>query len=260
MNPSLHCSLIQTNLKWEDKAANRAHLEKLFQEIPDHTHIIILPEMFNTGFSMKAAELYETMDGPTIQWMRTQAIAMKKIITGSLIIQADGQYYNRLIWMLPNGQHHHYDKKHLFGKANEDKYFSAGSQRVIVQVNGWKILLQTCYDLRFPVWARQQQETYDVLLNVANWPAVRSHAWRSLLVARAIENQSYVLGVNMVGTDGNDLYYSGDSAAIDFNGDLMWSLNDAAGIGHVTLDKQALLDYRAQMPFLQDRDRFILLD
>lgn len=258
MSKDLHCSLIQTNLSWEDKVANRKQLEEILKTVPKETQIVIFPEMFNTGFSMNATALAEPMDGPTVSWMRNQAMQHKKIICGSLIISDNDLYFNRLIWMLPNGDFHHYDKKHLFAKANEDQYYQAGDQRVIVQVNGWKILLQTCYDLRFPVWARQSKQLYDVIINVANWPAARSTAWKTLLRARAIENQCYMLGVNIVGTDGNNLAYSGDSAAIDYAGEYLWTESFDNGIGNVSLSKSALEEFRNQFPFLQDRDTFMI--
>src|SRR5436189_868450 len=190
---------IQTDLFWEDKKANLEMLEKKINSIKEKTEIIVLPEMFSTGFSMQPEKLAETMDGETIQWMKRLAAEKKIILTGSVIIEDEGSYYNRLIWMLPNGQYGVYDKRHLFADAGEDEHYTAGTKRLIASVKGWKINILVCYDLRFPVWARQtpplHQERgsggeveYDVLIYVANWPEARIHAWKTLLTARAIEN------------------------------------------------------------------------
>jgi predicted amidohydrolase len=211
---TLSFSIIQTNLFWEDKGANLTHLEQKIMGIESYTEIIVLPEMFSTGFSMQPEIHAETMDGPTIDWMRRLSETKKAIITGSLIIKEEDKFYNRLIWMLPNGELGYYDKRHLFAFAGEDQHYTAGNKRLIASVKGWKINLQICYDLRFPVWARQTKGTeseYDVLLYVANWPEKRNHAWKTLLTARAIENQCVTIGVNRVGLDGNNNAHSGDS-------------------------------------------------
>lgn len=260
MAATLHISIIQAELAWEDIPQNLAKFSALFPTVHADTQIILLPEMFSTGFSMNVTQLAERMDGRTFQWMQEQAILHRKIIAGSIIIEEAGAYYNRLIWMLPTGQHYQYDKAHLFGKAKEDTCFTAGSKRLIVQVNGWRILLQTCYDLRFPVWARQDKALYDVMINVANWPAQRSEAWKALLKARAIENQVYVLACNVTGMDGNNMEYSGDSAGIDYNGNVLWTAVGAESIGYVVLEKEKLETFRNDFPFLKDRDNFILLD
>lgn len=261
----LTISCIQADLHWEDKQANLAMFATLFQQVPDHSHIIVLPEMFSTGFTMNAAAMAETEAGPTLEWMKQQSLNLKKIIAGSIIIEENGSFYNRLIWMQPNGQHYHYDKKHLFGFAGEDEQYSAGHQKVIVQVNGWRISLQVCYDLRFPVWARQApvQEgattAYDILLYVANWPQRRIGAWDTLLKARAIENQSYVIGVNRVGKDINDIYHNGSSSIIDPWGEVLWNLQEEAGVYTHTLQYHLLEEARTKLPFLKDADRFIIL-
>lgn len=258
-------SCIQADLHWEDKQANLAMFEALFQQIPAHSHIILLPEMFSTGFTMNAAAMAETETGRTLEWMRQQSLSLKKIIAGSIIIEENGSFYNRLIWMQPNGQHYHYDKKHLFGFAGEDEQYSAGHQKVIVQVNGWRINLQVCYDLRFPVWARQapsqegQTAAYDILLYVANWPQRRISAWDTLLKARAIENQSYVIGVNRVGKDINDIYHNGSSSIIDPWGEVVWNLQETTGIYTHTFQYALLAEARNKLPFLKDADRFIIL-
>ena len=262
--PSLSITTIQTNLHWEDKDANLQMLEEKIGSIKVKAEIIVLPEMFSTGFSMKPEMFAETMEGETVQWMKRIATTKKIILTGSLIIQEDGKYYNRLIWMLPNGQCAVYDKRHRFAYAGEDEHYTAGNKRLIASVNGWKINLQVCYDLRFPVWARQQSKPdgpeYDVLIYVANWPERRSNAWKTLLQARAIENQCYVIGVNRVGKDGNDIYHSGDSMIVDPMGEVLYTKRHEEDIYTITLDKGHLQSVREKLPFLKDADGFMILD
>ncbi len=260
----LHCTIIQTSLYWEDKAANLEMLGKKILSIQDKTHIVILPEMFPTGFSMKPETLAESMDGATVMWMKDIATNKKIILTGSLMIKENDTFYNRMLWVLPNGEIGFYDKRHLFGYGKEDEHYAPGKNRMIVSVNGWKIILQVCYDLRFPVWARQNMEKisgdveYDVLLYAANWPEKRSHAWKSLLVARAIENQCYVIGVNRVGNDGNDIYHSGDSMAIGPLGEILFEKAHDECVQTIILDKSKLDEVRLQFPFLRDADNFSL--
>ena len=201
----LTITLLQSNLHWENVDANLAMFQEKIESVSKNAHIILLPEMFNTGFTGQSAHLAETMEGKTVNWMKDLAIKKKSIISGSVMIKEEDKIYNRLIWMLPNGELYKYDKRHLFSYADEDQLFTTGHNRLIASVNGWKLNLQICYDLRFPVWARQTYSVapeYDVLVYVANWPEKRIHAWKSLLVARAIENQCYVIGVNRVGVDG----------------------------------------------------------
>jgi predicted amidohydrolase len=262
----LTISLIQSNLFWEDKVKNLEQFAVKFDMLPKETQIVFLPEMFSTGFSMKPAQLAETMDGPTVQWMKDMSAKHRKIICGSVIIEDEGHYYNRLIWMLPNGQFYHYDKRHLFGFVGEDKHYTPGEKRLIVQVNGWKICLMVCYDLRFPVWARQkpvqgtdESPAYDILVYVANWPQRRSHPWKTLLQARAIENQSFVVGVNRVGNDGNDIYHSGDSMLVGPVGEIIWQQADEEAIFTYTLQPGSLQEIRNRFPFLDDADNFMLL-
>ena len=260
MSQNLTVSIIQTPLHWEDKAANLQMLEEKIGSI-EKTELIVLPEMFSTGFSMQPELLAETMHGYTVQWMQRIAANKKIILTGSVIIEENGAYFNRLIWMLPNGQFGYYDKRHLFAYAGEDKHYSAGSKRLVASVKGFRIHLQVCYDLRFPVWARQQvqedsEAEYDVLIYVANWPDRRSHAWRTLLQARAIENQCYVIGVNRVGEDGNGIYHSGNSMVVDAMGDVLFEQAHEPVIHTITLSKDALNEVRGKLPFLKDRDSF----
>ena len=251
-------------------------LEKKINSIEHPTQIIVLPEMFNTGFSMKPEELAEPMNGPTVEWMKKMAAEKRVIVTGSLMANEpaeDGsaQYFNRLLWVLPNGQHGVYDKRHLFAFADEDKHYTAGTKRLIASVNGWKINLMVCYDLRFPVWARQQPSSqpppsgeesaaeYDVLIYVANWPERRVHAWKTLLTARAIENQCYVIGVNRTGNDGNNIYHSGHSMVIGAMGEVLYEKEHDEDIFTITLSKEKLEEIRHKLPFLKDGDAFSIL-
>lgn len=261
MANQLTLSLVQTALHWEDKAANLAMLQQKILDITAHTEIVVLPEMFSTGFSMQPEKLAETMDGEAVSWMKQLAAEKKIALTGSLIINEDGNYHNRLLWVLPNGQTGHYDKRHLFAFAGEDNHYTAGSKRLIAQIKGWKINLQVCYDLRFPVWARQQSvdaPEYDVLIYVANWPQRRNHAWKTLLAARAIENQCYVIGVNRVGEDGNGIYHSGDTMVIDPLGEIVYHVADEETVHTITLDKDRLTEIREKFPFWKDGDSFII--
>ncbi|HVV07308.1 MAG TPA: nitrilase-related carbon-nitrogen hydrolase [Puia sp.] len=324
---SLTITLIQPDLYWEDKAANLEHFETLIGGIKEKTQLVILPEMFSTGFSMRPAHLAETMDGPTVAWMKQTAARKKIILTGSLIIEEEGQYYNRLIWMLPNGRYGIYDKRHRFAYAGEDEHYTPGHRRLIASVNGWKVNLLVCYDLRFPVWSRQQmrrppdqnpsspdpasssrsaspdpatgipvlasspldpappsgpQQTpstlppgptlssprpapsstppvtpeYDLLIYVANWPERRSHAWKTLLQARAIENQVYTVGVNRVGNDGNNIYHSGDSMVIDPLGEVLYHAQKEESVFTCTLQREKLEEVRTRLPFWKDADQF----
>jgi omega-amidase len=260
---SLTVSLIQTDLYWEDKARNLHMLEEKIRQI-ENTQLVVLPEMFSTGFSMRPEVLAETMEGETVQWMKKLAAERRIILCGSIMVEDGGLYYNRLLWVLPNGQIHHYNKRHLFAYGTEDQHYTAGNSRCIVSVNGWRIHLMVCYDLRFPVWARQQMQEngeaeYDILLYVANWPDRRNHAWKTLLQARAIENQCYAIGVNRVGEDGNEVYHSGDSMIAGPLGEVLFTSAHKEIVFTTTLHKQPLEELRAQLPFLKDADDFSLL-
>lgn len=252
-------TLIQTNLFWEDKKANLLMLEHKILSIKEKTQIVVLPEMFSTGFSMQPKLFAEKMDGETIDWMKRIASSKKIILTGSVIIEENENYFNRLIWMMPNGQMGYYDKRHCFAYGGEDKCYTPGKTKTIAQVNGWKINLQICYDLRFPVWSRQQKNNmFDAIIYVANWPMKRNHAWKSLLVARAIENQCYVIGVNRVGKDGNEIEHSGDSMIVNPLGEILYYKENVDDIFTVTLNKQTLDEIRNQFPFWKDADDFFL--
>ena len=257
---TLTISTIQTNLLWEEKQANLRLLEEKINTLQEKTEIVVLPEMFSTGFSMNAEQLAETMDGETINWMKRISSEHRIILTGSIMISEDDKYFNRLIWMLPNGEYGYYDKRHLFAFGEEDQHYSAGNKRLIASVKGWKINLLICYDLRFPVWARQQTkedgQEFDVLIYVANWPERRSHAWKTLLCARAIENQCYVVGVNRVGSDANNIYYSGNSLVIDPLGQVLYHMADEEDVNTITLSKEKLDEVRERFPFWKDADGF----
>lgn len=264
---TLRFTLIQADLRWEDKNANLKMLEEKIASLTQPTQVVVLPEMFSTGFSMKPEVLAETMDGPTVQWMKRVAAERRLILTGSVIIEdgvnEDGKpaYYNRAIWMLPTGQYGYYNKRHLFAFANEDQHYSGGTERLIASVNGWKVNLLVCYDLRFPVWARQQFDEdrnfeYDVLIYVANWPERRNTAWKALLQARAIENQCYVIGVNRVGHDGNDIYHSGDSMVIDPLGEILYHKAHDEDAVTIELRKDHLQQVRERFQFWRDADDF----
>jgi omega-amidase len=258
--PTLTVTLIQTDLSWEDKAANLRRLEEKINNIPEKTEVVVLPEMFSTGFSMNAGALAESMDGETVKWMKRVSAENGIVLTGSMIAEEEGRYFNRLVWMLPNGQYGKYDKRHLFAYAEEDRHYQPGNNRMIASVKGWKINLQVCYDLRFPVWARQRStETapeYDVLIYVGNWPERRSHAWKTLLCARAIENQCYVIGVNRVGTDSKNIYHSGNSLVIDPLGEVLYHMADDEDVFTITLQRERLDEVREKFPFWKDADHF----
>lgn len=252
-NMSLTITLVQSTLHWESIDANLRMFDKKLTNLED-TDVIILPEMFTTGFSMQVEGLAETMENSkAIAWMHEKAQALKAVLTGSLIIKEGNQYYNRLLWVEPNGKQLHYDKKHLFTMAKEDLYFAAGSQKLIISYKGWKIAPFICYDLRFPAWNRNLED-YDLAFYVANWPAKRSFHWRSLLTARAIENQAYVVAVNRVGEDGKGFAYSGDSSVLSPIGDLLYHKVEEEAIFTITLTKKHLQAMRQQYPFLGDRD------
>ncbi|WP_417885300.1 amidohydrolase [Zunongwangia sp.] len=258
-NENLNISIIQANLKWEDSKANRDLFSEKIKTLSDSVELIILPEMFTTGFSMNAEDLAEENDGKTLQWMKKQAKLKNSAITGSIIITENRQFYNRLFFVFPDGTVKKYDKRHTFTLAKEDKTYTAGEERLIVNYKGWKICPLICYDLRFPVWARNTDD-YDLLVFVANWPKKRVAAWDALLKARAIENMSFCVGVNRVGKDGAAHIYNGHSAIYDCLGELLIQENiETEFAKEITLDKTHLENTRNQLKFLQDRDRFTLI-
>ena len=254
---NLTITFLQAELHWHAPAANRDHLSQRLQTLATSTDLIVLPEMFTTGFSMEAPALAEPMDGPTLAWMREQAAAYNAVVTGSVIIGEDGHYYNRLLWVRPDGTFSHYDKRHLFTLAGEDKVYTPGRQRLVEEWRGWRICPLVCYDLRFPVWSRNQAENpYDLLLYVANWPATRRSAWVTLLRARAVENVAYTLGVNRMGTDGLGHAYAGDSALLDMQGNYLVQVSNLETTMTHTITPGPLKEFRAKFPALSDADMF----
>lgn len=252
----MRVTLLQSNLVWQDKEANLATFDaKLSKLQTGETDIAVLPEMFTTGFSMEPERWAEPTDDRTLDWMKGHAARLDAVVVGSFIAEDMGRYYNRLIWMQPNGIYSTYDKRHLFGLAGEDNHYSPGSIQLLVEWRGWKIMPLICYDLRFPVWSRNTME-YDMLLYVANWPERRAAHWRTLLEARAIENQCYCLGINRIGHDGNGIYHSGDTSVFTPLGECVYHLAREECVHTVLLDKQSLLELRARLPFLKDKDNF----
>jgi omega-amidase len=266
MDP-LRITYIQTALYWQDAERNLAHFTEKVRAIEDLTDLIVLPEMFTTGFTMLPATCAETHGGPGLQWMQHMAGEKHCVVTGSIAVKDQGSYYNRLYWVNPDGSYQFYNKRHLFRMANEQKHYTAGQEKLIMELKGWKICPLVCYDLRFPVWSRNRlvkdtdTPTYDVLLYVANWPEVRVYPWKQLLVARAIENQCYVAGVNRIGEDGNGIAHSGDSAILSPKGELMSHLNThQESIETVALNYTSLQDFRKAFPVMLDADDFRLAD
>ena len=251
----LHTTLVQAALHWEDKEANRQQLAGKLSTLSVQTDLVVLPEMFTTGFTMNPQLLAEPTEGPTFEWMAGQAGRLGAVVAGSFIVEEDGIYFNRLLWVRPDGSYEKYDKRHLFTLAGEQEHYAPGHHRLIVELNGWKILPLICYDLRFPVWARNVEQ-YDLLIYVANWPEMRRQAWRTLLAARAIENQSFTLGVNRVGNDGNGFPYTGNSSAFDFAGEELLHASNVEGLFTLQLSYDEQQAFRKKLPFLSDQDRF----
>jgi len=253
---NLKITVFQGYLFWENVDKNLQNITLRLSGIREKTDLIILPEMFNTGFTMEAETLAEPMNGKTMQWMQDTAHRYDCIVTGSLIISESGKFYNRLIWMRADGSYECYDKRHLFGLGKEDRTYTAGTKRLIVELKGWKICPIICYDLRFPVWLRNKDAAYDLMLVVANWPEKRSLHWRTLIPARAVENQCYIIAVNRVGHDGNEVYHSGDSTCIDPNGNVVYYKRDEEDVYTFTINAEELIKVRRQLPFLADADDF----
>ncbi len=255
----LTITLLQAELAWHDPESNRAHFEQQIAASSEASDLIILPEMFTTGFTMEANKNAETMDGDTVAWMAKVAGNEQVTLCGSIIIEHSGHFYNRLVWMPPDGQLASYDKRHLFRMADEHRHYTAGQRRTLVQLGEWRICPLVCYDLRFPAWSRGRNE-FDLLIYVANWPAARRSAWRVLLPARAVENQCYVAGVNRIGEDGNGVAYAGDSLVADYLGNLVSDCEDRPCSTTVSLDLDALIRYREKFPAFLDGDKFAIRD
>lgn len=257
---NLNVTLIQTELFWEEPAMNCSAMEQKIWQIKNPTDVIILPEMFSTGFTMKAKQVAESMDGQTVAWMKKIAKEWGALVLGSIVIQENGRYFNRLIWAQPDGVIKTYNKRHLFRMAEEDKIYSSGKSKLIAEWKGWRICPMVCYDLRFPVWSRNgvNNETldYDLLIYVANWPAVRVGAWDALLKARAIENLSHVVGVNRVGKDGNEIPHNGHSAVIDYKGDYLYQAEEKIIVHSLELNYEQLNSFRRKFPAFKDADKF----
>lgn len=255
----LRLALLQNGIVWEDKAANLAYCEERLAALSGRAEVAILPEMFTTGFTMSASSLAEEGDGMTLQTLRKWASAYGLALVGSYIAREGESCYNRGFFVTPGGEVSFYDKRHLFRMGEEGRYFKAGDRRLVVEYEGWRIALFVCYDLRFPVWCRNVANEYDLALFVASWPRARAHAWRSLLVARAIENAAYVCGVNRVGCDNMGLVYDGDTMAIDFKGNAMAKAPDGEeSVVVVELDKLPLLSFREKFPVWRDADSFAI--
>lgn len=259
----MHLTFLQANLYWHDPVANRAMFEEQIFSLPEPTDLIVLPEMFTTGFTMEAAAVAEPMNLTTFRWLKQMAAQTGAVVTGSCVVKESGRYVNRLIWMQPDGQFDVYDKRHLFRMAHEDETYTGGTSRIIKEWKGWRICPLICYDLRFPVWSRNKQPdstefAYDLLLYVANWPAARRHAWNTLLQARAIENLSYVVGVNRVGDDPKGNHYTGDSVVIDFRGEVLFRETDKEIVHQQRLSLEDLTTFRAAFPTNLDADNYSL--
>ena len=250
----LGIALVQVAPVWHDPAANRELFRRVIETVDKDVDLIVLPEMFTTGFTMSSRKVAEKMRGETVAWMRDQAAQCDATVVGSVVIE-DGAHFNRMVWMPPNGHPTVYDKRHLFRMAGEHKHYTAGSERVVVSIGSWRVCLCVCYDLRFPVWLRCRDD-YDLLLCVANWPAARQGAWHALLRARAVENQCYALGVNRVGIDGNGVEYRGESAGYDWDGTAIVEQTDRPAVLSVSIDLDALRAYRRSFPAWRDADDF----
>jgi len=258
----LTVTLVQMPIHWHDPVANRTQIAEKLAGIKQSADLIVLPEMFTTGFTMDTRLQNEAEEGPTVEWMREMAKTYNSVITGSIIVKTNEQYFNRLLWVNPQGEIDSYDKKHLFRMADEHSYFKEGNESRTFELHGWKIRPAICYDLRFPVWARNAMTNneldYDLILFVANWPAARISAWDTLLKARAIENLSYCIGVNRVGSDGKGIIYNGHSACYSYLGESLVSLEESEAVRTVKISKNKLLAYRNKFPVFKDADKFTI--
>ena len=253
---NLKITIVQPDIIWENIQANINKYNKITEEVKE-TDVIVLPEMFTTGFSMYIDKLKEPMDGPTINWMKSVAREKAAAVLGSLIIEENGLVYNRAVWVNPDGAIQIYDKHHLYTMGQETEHYTAGTKKTIVEYKGWKFCPLICYDLRFPVWARNAED-YDVLIFIANWPSPRHHVWKNLLVARAVENQSYCIGCNRTGSDGAGLNYLGDSAMVSPKG-LVDFMGESEAIQTFELSYSELHAFRKSFPLLPDRDSFTII-
>jgi omega-amidase len=258
MKPTLTITTVQTSLCWEDVNENILIFDAKINQITEATDIIVLPEMFTTGFTMNPKQLAEDHGGAGLQWMIKKAKEKQVVITGSISVKENGHYYNRLYWVQADGTYQSYDKRHLFTLGKEHEFYTAGKKRLIVEYKGWKICPLICYDLRFPIWSRNRKENqYDVLIYVANWPEVRSYPWKQLLIARAIENQCFVVGVNRIGEDGNGFNHSGDTSVLGPRGEkLNFTQPHEDKIEQIELAYSELTEFRKVFPVIEDSDDF----
>lgn len=256
MSKELNIVAIQANLTWGNPAKNRLYFEQMINKLASDTDLVVLPEMFSTGFTMKPSSIFETMKGTTVSWMINMAKAHDIAVIGSIVIQDNNQYFNRAVFVHPSGQLEIYDKRHLFGLAGEDKQYTSGIKRIVINFKGWRICPLICYDLRFPVWSRNSDD-YDLLLFMANWPIPRIDAWDTLLKARAIENMSYCVGVNRIGDDENGYQYNGHTSAYNFLGEKIASTTEGKeNLLYCKISKTKLLEFRKKLNFLKDQDSF----
>ena len=260
MDNILHITAVQTDIVWENPQRTLSLIDEHLYTIQGETDLIILPEMFTSGFTMDAAEVAEKVKGATMYWMENQALYFGAAVCGSIVCKDGDNFYNRFIWMEPDGSFQTYDKKHLFRMGQENQVYRKGQEKskLIINYKGWNICPLICYDLRFPVWSRNVNKEYDLLIYVANWPAVRAYPWTQLLKARAIENQTYVAGINRVGTDGNDIAYSGDSMIIDYKGEVLWTKPEKQAVHTQKIFLKKLNDFRERFPVWMDADEFYL--
>ncbi|MEL6559415.1 MAG: amidohydrolase [Bacteroidota bacterium] len=258
MSHNLQIATIQTDLHWESIDANLAMFEEKIWQIDQPVDVLVLPEMFSTGFSMNPKPLAEPMNSKTFRWMKHMAAQKECLVIGSYIIKEDQQYRNRLFTVFPDGTFQYYDKRHLFSLAGESRDYKAGNERLIVEYRGWKIMPLICYDLRFPVWSRSRQYEYDLLVYIANWPTPRVNAWDTLLQARAIENQSYAVGVNRTGIDGYEVPYNGHSAVVDYLGKHVYQPTESEEINVVSIEKEPLDRFREKFNFSLEADQFTI--
>ena len=256
---TLNLTLIQTELFWENKEVNIHHFTELIDDIKEQTDVIILPEMFATGFSMKAQQLAETMDGAVVEWMKQIAHKKQSAICGSIIIEENSNYYNRFIWVEPDRKLQWYDKRHLFRMADEHEFYTRGNEKIIIEYKGFKIFPIVCYDLRFPVWLRRTKKIdYDLLIVVANWPERRVAHWKTLIQARAIENQSYVAAINRVGTDGNGFIYSGESSLVNPKGEILFQQANESVSKTLKINLDDVMEWRKAFNAIEDADNFVI--
>jgi len=256
---NLRITVVQSNISWHNANENLDNVESLLKQNKLSTDLIILPEMFNTGFTMRPSEIGESMEGLSVNFLKRMAREVNADITGSIAVNENNSFFNRLVWARPDGEIFTYDKRHLFRMAGEEKVYSPGTELLTVNLNGWKIRPFICYDLRFPVWTRNRGLEYDLAVFTANWPASRERHWEALLRARAIENQCYVAGVNRTGADGNGVLYNGKSAVIDYYGKTKFQADENASITTVGLSHLELAEYRNSFPAWMDGDRFTLV-